>query len=201
MPPHDADRLATWFSSEVRALRAQGSFREDDAHRVWSELIVDGSFKTALYKHARATARKFGVASWAEDIADEVILRLRRHMLNDPTLGFDPEKGAGFFAGWMGTILYRQAIKAALSIKQQTPEATSLHVEDDPAIEARTWDRSAELMRRLNRFPNPQKAIAHRLAKGHTLERIADDLQLAYKRVSKLAAEVRNILKAEYRNE
>ncbi len=50
-------------------------------------------------------------------------------------------------------------------------------------------------MRRLNRFPNPQKAITHRLAKGHTLERIADDLQMAYKRVSKLEAEVHNALR------
>ncbi|MDA7977942.1 MAG: hypothetical protein MPJ50_04125 [Pirellulales bacterium] len=138
--------------------------------------------------------------TWAEDIADDVVLQLRTQMESNVTLGFKLNRGENKFSAWMGTILYRQALKAGLTLQRQSPEVSDEH--DVQLIEAtpRSQNEAINLAERLNRFPNTKKAIAHRMAKGQALLHISAQLDIPYKRVRMLANEIRQTLKAELLN-
>ena len=58
--------------------------------------------------------------------------------------------------------------------------------------------QAIRLAKRLNKFPNTKRAIAHRMAKGHSLKQIARDLEMSYKSVRKHAAEIRETLRNEF---
>lgn len=187
-------RLAEWFIAHVRAQQAEGA-PAPDVHAVWSKLLQDAWFQQALESSARRVTAIYRLdASCADDVFDEVVLRLHAALETDVTLAYDADEDPTAFESWLRKFLWHRALTVARSIASRR-KATQAVMESDRVFDgARTMSQAIDLNYALRRLPNELRAVAYGLAKECSLAEISRMTGIKENRVKKLAEQVRKRL-------
>lgn len=187
----DSRQLANWFITHVRTHEVEGPAALD-VHAVWSKLLQDAWFQQALRGCARRAAERYRMnASSADDVFDDVVVRLYATLQSDITLSYDANRDFASFPAWLHKVLWNLASTAARSMASRQKPMQTVEARDRVIDGARTLGQAIDLNLALRALPNDLRAVAYRLAKGCSQAEISRQTGMNDKRVKKLVDRVR----------
>jgi RNA polymerase sigma factor (sigma-70 family) len=164
----------------LEAVRERGA-RPLDWHAMWALIVADTWYQEQLAACARSlVARQNARGDWLEDVQQEAMTLLGRHLRKWPDLRVNPDRPHTEFAGWMRGIIRNTCQEALRQVWRKRRPLCELPEDDIPDRRGLPIPRRVELSLAIDEIAEPAKTVLTLRFKGFNCKEIARRLHLSY---------------------
>ena len=147
---------------------------------VWQFLVDSDVYQDQLGRCARFALHAGGAPKeWQDDIRQDALLLLARQLQRSTDLGYDADRPASEFGGWLRTILTRQSREAIRCMRRRHQRDSVLEESGANEIEL-TLDAAIDMRQAIDQLCEPDRTIMFLSQSGWSLQEIADKLGMTY---------------------